>query len=331
LAGVHTLKVDRKYRKLYTNDGYVSANPKPVDHELYNLGRYPDALEQLEAAIARTPDLAPGRELLLRYARMATYLVPQPDLTDIPLGHSKLGGAPDLPAGTEHPAGKNGKLLVFHAQLNCAELAPHQAYLPRTGMLYFYVSDEEMVQQATVRYERDITNLRRFVYTEATKFTDTDLNGRCRKPVAVVPKNAVSFPDLYNAGNHGAERFPAVAHLFAEDETAAGALSDDTIEALDEATRALADANPDTPRQKLPFIAREVHSINGYVFTQHESPEERAAAKFGGEPEDYLTLLNLESLGEFSFWDAGTLTYCVHKKDLAIVVLDRVAAFIESS
>lgn len=331
LVRVPSLKLDRKFRKLYTDDRYLSTNPEPVDHSLFNLDRYPAAKKALGEAITANPDLRPGRELLQRYARMATYLVPGEANVDIPLGASKLGGAPDLPVGTEHPSGKSGKLLVFHAQLNCAELAPFQDYLPRTGMLYFYVSDEEMIDSTRVIYEADTERLYRVTYNGETEFTDADMDGYWRKSVAVTPKNAVSLPDLYNAGNHGAERFPTVAHLFADAETTPGALTDEQMEALDEAVRALTENNAEVPRQKLPFTAREVHSINGYVFTQHESPEEQAAARFGGEPQDYLTLLNLESLGEFSFWDAGTLTYCVHKQDLAIGVFERVGAFIESS
>lgn len=79
------------------------------------------------------------------------------------------------------------------------------------------------------------------------------------------------------------------------------------------------------------FIKTDSHSLNSSVFTQHESPQEQAAARFGGEPGDWMVLLCLESVGEFNFWDAGTLTYCIHKKDLAIADFSRIHASIESS
>ncbi|MEL7159222.1 MAG: DUF1963 domain-containing protein [Bacteroidota bacterium] len=327
LGQVPEVTIDRKHKKLYLDDRFKSNNPDPVDPSQYDLSGHPAAREQLAAAIDAAPDLEIGRELLLRYARMATYLVPTEG--DIPVGNSKLGGAPDLPAGWPHPTDEKGRHFLFHAQLNCAELAPYQTYLPRTGLLYFYVNDEEFARKPLVQYADDTDNLRRYAYTEATEFTDADLDGRPRQPTGVRPVNAVSLPELYNSDNHGAERYPAVADLwdFADDDDAAY----DRLEALEQATEELSNNYPDVPKHQFPFTARPYHALNAYVFTQHESPEEQAADRYGGEPEEWLTLLNLESIGKFSFWDAGTLTYCVHKKDLAIKDFSRVFTSIESS
>lgn len=55
------------------------------------------------------------------------------------LGGTRLGGTPDLPAGTAWPTGPNHP-LAFLAQLDLAELAPfdHEALLPRDGLLSFF-------------------------------------------------------------------------------------------------------------------------------------------------------------------------------------------------
>lgn len=55
------------------------------------------------------------------------------------LGQSRIGGLPELPAGTDWPQRK-GKPAPFLAQINCAELATHTADtgLPPEGMLYFF-------------------------------------------------------------------------------------------------------------------------------------------------------------------------------------------------
>jgi Domain of unknown function (DUF1963) len=73
------------------------------------------------------------------------------------------------------------------------------------------------------------------------------------------------------------------------------------------------------------------HSINAHVFTQHESPQEQAAATFNGQTHEWMNLLCLESIGDFNFWDAGTLTYSIHQQDLAIADFGRVVTSIESS
>ncbi|GAA4237921.1 hypothetical protein GCM10022291_26390 [Postechiella marina] len=73
------------------------------------------------------------------------------------------------------------------------------------------------------------------------------------------------------------------------------------------------------------------HGLNTNVFTQHELPQEHAATKFGEKPNEWLVLLNIKSIDEFNFWDAGTLTYCIHKKDLEIKEFLKIYTSIESS
>ncbi len=58
---------------------------------------------------------------------------------DVPTGHSRFGGWPDLPDGVQWPQLK-GKPLAFIAQFNLAETHPFdtQNLLPASGMLYFF-------------------------------------------------------------------------------------------------------------------------------------------------------------------------------------------------
>lgn len=63
------------------------------------------------------------------------------DDEDLPIGASKFGGCPDLPAGTEWCRRADNDLpMSFVAQVNFAETAPFDAEgkLPRSGMLYFF-------------------------------------------------------------------------------------------------------------------------------------------------------------------------------------------------
>ena len=327
LDKIYSVKADRKHRKLYMDISYKSENLEPIQKQFYDLSAYPAQKAHLEEAILAIPALVPFKDLILDYSAMGTYLVLEEKDTEIPLGKSKVGGSPDLPRAWEHPTNKNGALYIFHAQINCTEIAPFQEYLPRKGMLYFFVNDEEYAQQPIVLYAKETSHLVRIPYTEATKFTDSDFNANFRKGQAVRFENAIALPCFYNSFNHGTERFPKYAALWEEEEEEFYEQLDDLeyqMEALEKAIK-----------KPLGFdnghIQIGTHGINCSVFTQHESPEEWAAARFGGEPTEWLVLLNMESIGEFNFWDAGTLTYCIHKKDLAILDFSRIHTSIESS
>ena len=96
----------------------------------------------------------------------------------LPLGASKTGGRPHLPAGMAHPADRNGLLSVFHAQINLAEITHLQAWQPRCGMLYCFVNDTEYAETPNVVYAdcaQDV--LAACEYSGTTRWSDSD---RCR-------------------------------------------------------------------------------------------------------------------------------------------------------
>lgn len=62
---------------------------------------------------------------------------------------------------------------------------------------------------------------------------------------------------------------------------------------------------------------QNLHEINSYIFTQHECPEIQASLKSKGNPQDWVVLLKVASIGEFEWWDAGELFFVIHKSDLA--------------
>jgi len=75
-------------------------------------------------------------ELLEPSIRMGVQPAP-PD--NVPLGASRIGGCPDLPASIEWPTFE-GRPLTLVAQLSLAELAPYDVdgLLPPSGWLYFF-------------------------------------------------------------------------------------------------------------------------------------------------------------------------------------------------
>lgn len=141
--------------------------------------------------------------------------------------------------------------------------------------------------------------------------------------------NAFSLPSTYNLYNHGGERFPKYAEYLEnleKDDLQYGHFEDNVTGFVEQLLE-----KHEPIEHKGPYRNFRTHSLNSYVFTQHESPEEQAAARFGGEPGELMVLLNMESIGEFSFMDAGTLSYCIHKKDLGIADFSKVHSSIESS
>jgi uncharacterized protein YwqG len=62
------------------------------------------------------------------------------DESQLPVGSSKIGGHPDLPASVEWPQFRGKRPLSFLAQINLSELPPEQrlADLPASGILYVF-------------------------------------------------------------------------------------------------------------------------------------------------------------------------------------------------
>ena len=321
LTEISTINLEGRHKKLFLDTTYKSKNKNEIDETLYDLTHYPAEKTALEKAIQATPELKNYSNFLLDCSILATCLVPRAKQKVIPIGTSKVGGSPDLPKGWKHPADPNGNFYLFHAQINCEELAPYQNYLPRKGMLYFFVSDEEYVEKPLVLYSED-ENLVRIHYNEETTFTDFDFDDdEYRKEVAVSFRNVVSIPEFYNIQKNTDERFPEYAQ-FLKDQAIHDLENLRNFELFEQFNKQI-DLHPNGTDY--------MHSINSYVFTQSETPQEQAADKFGGEPTEWLVLLNMETTGEFMFGDAGTLTYCIHKKDLAINDFSRIYASIESS
>lgn len=76
------------------------------------------------------------RDALLTHARPEVALALAPD--EVPVGASKIGGAPGLPDDTSWPVDRDGRPLAFVAQLDLASLPVVDDDLPREGTLSFF-------------------------------------------------------------------------------------------------------------------------------------------------------------------------------------------------
>lgn len=314
LSNVKDVDIETEKIKLYRDIRYPSRNPNPIDPSLFLVTADPQLTELLQAQLQRFPTLQPHAAAILKQARRAIFLetfeVGQPPA----FGATRFGGWPDLPASVEYPRDEEGGLYTFMAQLNLAELAPLQNYLPRQGWLYFFMADDQEIEGPVVSYfPGSVQELLPFVPEPDHKFSNYDRQEPYPSYPAK-PRLSWSLPNIYASHSYGAGRFGDDLHHF---------------EALD---RMAYQMTPD-PYSSLAHPEDKVHSINAHVFTQHESPEEQAAKAKMGEASEWMNLLSIDAdprVG-FCFWDAGTLTFTVHKKDLAIADFSNISISLESS
>lgn len=229
---------------------------------------------------------------------------------DVKPGETRFGGWPDLPPGVLYPRTETlgeSYSCEFLAQINCQEVASLQDYLPRRGMLYFFISDQEDCEPQVLYCDAAPESLR--PGAEAGFLNEFfNLPEGPYTPHRVVAKEGWSLPSDYASYCN--------SHYFPEE---AQALSDQ--EGLTE----------EITEQLLGFEPQHRHEMNGYVFTQHESPELQAALKLRGRPEDWIVLLKVASLGDFQWCDAGDLFFVIHKSDLEKRDFSNVYCSLESS
>ncbi|MCT4580450.1 MAG: DUF1963 domain-containing protein [Flavobacteriales bacterium] len=250
------------------------------------------------------------------------------------IGNTRFGGLPDLPLGENYPSWHyqydeetTDYHLIFIGQLNCEELAPYQDYLPRTGMLYFYLQDEESFNCKVIYHPKhELQSALNLKEQELTFYDSIEPY----HPFRVKLSSFVALPSFYSDEYwYQFVNAPELNNL--EDYN-----HEDHKAFTEEVRTQLAKALGKTGVYRAwnnCYYQDEHHSINDYVFTQHESPQEQAALKHKGNPEDWVLLLKVCSDNNtgFCFWDAGELFFVIHKSDLAKMDFSNVYACIESS
>jgi len=273
--------------------------------------------ETLTAAFAEhlgDPVWAYTHPLLRRLARRAVALATTAPDDYAQRGNTRFGGLPDLPAGMAYPTVQDtdgqARGMQFIAQLDCAALADFQGYLPRTGTLYFFLSDQETRRARVLHHVGEASALQSAADLVIHEDFILDQHG-VYAPWRAAAGPWTSLPHLWGDAAYCADGKDTLAALEADP---------DRMEAL----RADVDAaGPVWP----------VHGINSYVFKQHDTPEREAADALRGRPEDFMVLLRVASDGNpgFSFWDAGEIYFVIHKRDLAAQDFSNVYVGLESS
>lgn len=238
------------------------------------------------------------------------------------LGNTRFGGMPDLPVGHAYPfltteyATRPIDHNIFIAQINCEEVASYQDYLPRQGILYFFVEEADSYTSSVLYHPND-KNL-----TSATKLSDMDFRSTYLlepyKPFKAEFSPMVALParvDGQSLYDHEELAEPHMTNIFSE-----------TF------CRNLGRTGLHNEKRDY-FYTNLEHSINDTTPGLGESPPEMAANEKKGKPEDWIILLRVRSDPKcnFMFYDAGDLYFLIHKSDLAKADFSNVFAFAESS
>ncbi|BAV04741.1 Uncharacterized protein YwqG [Filimonas lacunae] len=301
------LELEKKISLLdYTYKGANGQGIMAYDDSHFHAKNNIELLHLLEAGI-KNAALTEFKEALINRARASVALATTEEDTYATKGNHRFGGLPDLPVGTPYPTfttyQEEEKGMLFIAQINCAAIAHLQNYLPTTGMLYFFIEDLDAVAPKVIYYNgnelqsaKDLHITPDFIYEDNGIYT----------PFRAEAAKYASIPSLYNSHR----LYPELENM------------EEQYEATEQLEKSLHSLN-----------ANPIHSINSYVFKQHDTPEIEAVDAKRGKPEEWMVLLKVSSDPKtgFQFWDAGVIYFVIHKSDLERKDFTNVYCGLESS
>jgi len=113
-------------------------------------------------------------------------------------GNSRFGGFPDLEITELFPKSQN-KYWSFLAQINLAEIAPYTNYLPKEGLLSFFVDDlaNENMSASVIHFSGNLKNLVKISHGRDKAMAEGP-DDYTQNPYKVAFKSAYSLPpELY--------------------------------------------------------------------------------------------------------------------------------------
>jgi len=310
----------RQHKKRYTNAQQQAT-------ELFHARQNSKLFAHLQKELSRYPDLTKYHDGIFTNAHLAIGFKPikQDDYSQ--KGNTRFGGLPDLPPNLTWPCvdtevwefGEKTQgtfLYQFLAQINCADLCDMQGYLPKRGMLYFFIDTQWHIpgNHKVFYYDGDIRALQsaKRLNIKPEDIFDFPENGEIK------PAKVRAFPlvSILNTYSYHADYPPMNCQYEAFGPEAAF----EQIEALNQ------DLAGDCPQI--------LHGINTNVFTQCGSPQMDAAKALGGKPEDYMVLLCIKSdqdISGFCFGDDGDIYFVIAKERLKNKDFSQVYCAMETS
>jgi hypothetical protein len=315
LVNIPAVRVNHAYRSLFRDVSYITKHNVPVDAAQFTLASKPQLFATTKKLLDERSNDEELKACLLEQSTDAVYAKATNADHAVALGASKTGGAPHLPIGFAHPCDANGLLPTFYAQINLNEIAHLQTWLPRTGMLYFFLDDFRYGEGPCVIHANvEASDLVAHEYTELTRWFDSDVSTFDYDGSSALARESLlqfsagpSLPYVYRATG---TRFPKLAVLF------------DSKQSADRIRREQFDGALDSTREALKKVAlmpkETTHSLNALIWSDDDTSQEQAANAKGGFADEWINLLTLESVDDYCFGDAGSITFCIHMKDLAM-------------
>ena len=290
------------------------------NNELFFCGEK-DPLYKEFAKVIKKNKLEKYQEALLALTKIAVGFSHSVEEDYSQVGNNRFGGKPDLPVDVPYPTfihnyeGETEYKYEFVGQVNCETIADLQGYLPRKGMLFFFLETLHNIYGGTnnpckVMYIEDVEKLAsgsRFDFEEADYYEMFELY----QGFKVNATSQLSVPAFYSIETN--------SYLFNE--------KTESLREIDDYYDILCEHFEEVIQAKFPHD----YAINAYGFTQHESPELQASLKLKGNPEDWTILLKVTSTGDMQWGDAGDLFFVIHKSDLAKADFSNVFITMESS
>ena len=237
------------------------------------------------------------------------------------IGNHRFGGKPDLPIDVAYPTfihnyeGETEYKYEFIGQINCESITGLQDYLPRKGILFFFLETLHTIYGANnnpckVLYIENVEKLEsgsRFDLKQSDFYDMFEIYAGFK--VNATPQ--LSAPAFYSIATN--------SYLFNQKTEV---LQQECMDS---------DLFYDNFEEPINNAFKHDYAINAYGFTQHESPELQASLKLKGNPEDWIILLKVTSSGDMQWGDAGDLFFVIHKIDLANSNFNNVFVTMESS
>jgi uncharacterized protein YwqG len=237
------------------------------------------------------------------------------------VGNHRFGGKPDLPSTVPYPSfidnyeGEKEYKYEFIGQINCGQIADLQEYLPKKGILFFFLETIHTIYGGSrnpckIIYIEDIESIesgKRFDLNEADFYEMPNLYVGYQTKATT----QLSVPAFYSIATN--------SYLFNE--------KSKSLQGIDNYYDTLCEKFEEPIQDKFPHE----YAVNAYGFTQHESPELQASLHSKGNPDDWTILLKVTSCGDMQWGDAGDLFFVIHKSDLAKRDFSNVFVTMESS
>lgn len=258
----------------------------------------------------------------------------------LPIGATKLGGAPDLPADAVWPD-YQGVPMAFLAQINLRETAPYdrQHILPTAGMLSFFQKSQECFEG--IEYNPlDLFDPREsgawsVLYTPAK----LDMLSRHPHPDSLIeparfPECPITLSAMWTLPDYKS----LLAHTLELDDE-----NEDRLSELSDSIRDLFDDDDETYHlhQLLghpPLLQEDmqqecVETAGGKHFGSlwaRLSEEERAELLGGALPWTHLLQIDTDDNARMTWGEVGSLSFWIHREDLAQRRFDRCLAIQQS-